>query len=229
MKFSTMALVLSSAVVIAGAGVSAVACSSSSTTGNPVAQNDASKSDTSMPGTDSSPPVMDAGPTPDTGTGGDTGPGGPDCGSIPTLHPGDGVKLFCPFGPDGGAIDCVAKTQFCCISGKVGGAYPPSSCEPIANGACAAVEAGVAGSTEIECEDPGTDCPAGNMCCGTPNSIAPVAGCGYGKLAGWQYTKCATSCTGTEFQLCASDAECGDAGKKCASFKAKGIQLGYCM
>ncbi len=164
----------------------------------------------------------DSGGLPEAG--GDAG----SCGSTPTLHPGSGTNLFCPFGPDAGApLECTSGQQYCCISGKVGGSYPPSDCEAISPSGCTAVKNGVAGSTQIACEDPATDCPSGQVCCGSPNAIALASGCTYDKLVGFTYSKCAASCAVSEFQICEATSQCGS-GKTCTPFKAKGLQLGYC-
>ena len=44
---------------------------------------------------------------------------GNECGSTPKLHPGDGGSLYCPFGPDGSALDCPTATTLCCIGGEI--------------------------------------------------------------------------------------------------------------
>ena len=191
--------------------------------------NDSGQVDTDSGSVQSDSGSSDTGSAVESGIADSGGAG--DCGSFPTLHPGNGTTLFCPFGPDAGApIDCVVKQQLCCISGKVGSTFPPSDCEPISQGTCAAVEAGIAGSTQIECEDPATDCPSGSTCCGAPNSIQPVVGCGYDKLVGFQYTRCESggTCAAGEFQLCESLQEC-PSGQTCTVFKAKGMQLGFCQ
>ncbi len=240
MKFSTMAWVLGSTLVIGGMGVGAAACSSGGS-GTPSSQGN----DSGTTHTDSGGPTGDSGHPGDSGTmgtdtgtvdmdsgtGGDSDMGSPDCGTAPNLHPGSMGQLYCPFGPDAGApIYCAAGTQYCCISGKVGGVYPPSDCEDISAGGCTAVMQMVQGSTQIQCEDPATDCPAatGYVCCASP-APQPVAGCGYSKITGWAYSKCemGTACAAGETQICESQAEC-PSGLACVPMKAKGVQMGFC-
>lgn len=197
--------------------------------------SDVGTNDSSIPAVDSGAPDARDGSSVDAGPGdggsNDGTVGSDACGSLPTLHPGDGTNLYCPFGPDANApIQCEVGQQFCCIAGKVNNVFPPSDCEAISSGDCSFVEAGVSGSAQLQCEDPATDCPSGNICCGAPNAIATVAGCGYNKLTGFTYTRCApaTACTATEFQVCAADSEC-PSGQHCVPFKAKGLDLGSCQ
>ena len=160
----------------------------------------------------------------------DAGGGDADCGTTPKLFAGNGTQLYCPFGPDAGAaIECTVGTQLCCVSGEVNGVYPPSTCETASDAGCMAVQNHVAGSAQIQCEDPGTDCPTGDVCCGSPDTVVAVAACGYNRLEGLAYTKCehATACLSTELQICASTAEC-PSGKTCVPFKAT-LDLGACQ
>lgn len=176
--------------------------------------------------------VHDTGNTPDTGsdvpqamdvpatdTGVDAGP----CTTPGTLHPpradGGTANLFCPFSnPDGGAsLYCNSGTEHCCepTSGT-------AMCSPTAT-ACAA------GDTDWQCEDPGADCPAGSMCCGTGTVMINTDPRGCANFAsGFHGTHCATSCTTMEIRMCTSDGECGT-GQHCIPFKAKGNQVGGCM
>ena len=114
----------------------------------PDATMDSSNGDSSSP-TDAAlppdaaipPPPMDGGISLDAITGGERSgeDGSADAPSDcvpPTLHPGNGMTIYCPFGPDGGAIRCLAGQQQCCISGAVGAMYPPSTCAPLGAGNC---------------------------------------------------------------------------------------------
>ena len=231
MKFSKLACLVG--CFVAGAvGFGAAACSSSSSGGGSGGDSGTAASDTGT------------GTTTDTGTGsgGDTGTttGGGDAGAdaaceTKSLHPGEADgDIYCPFAvaADGGeaTLYCGAggtATKLCCVSGEVGSSYPPSVC-----GATCAFEAD-AGNTTIQCEDPATDCPSGNVCCGAATGgklPLPYETCAYDKLSDWSYTKCeqGTACTGTgEFQLCTATAEC-PSGKTCTVFTAKGLDLGFC-
>jgi hypothetical protein len=235
MKFSTMACLFGSALVLAGAGVSAVACSSSSGGGGTI-----------TPQKDGSSPGDSSQPTPETGsqdtnvppTDSPAGDAGSDaCGDTPTLHPGTvGGGIYCPFGPDSGTLYCgaadggEAADPICCISGQVGSSYPPSICGASVSGCGFQADAG---NTTVQCEDPATDCPAANVCCGKAESNktpTPYMTCGYDKLSDWESTTCvpaATGCAAGDFQLCTSNAEC-TAPATCTPFKSKGLDLGWC-
>src|SRR5215472_6615439 len=129
MKFSTLALLLGSALVVAAGGVGAAACSSGGS-GTPAGTDSGTGGDTSQNHNDTGTPPNDTGAPPtDTGTPPPTD-GGVDCGSFPTLHPGMAGMLYCPFGPGGMAITCTTG-QECCISGQVNMMYPPSTCADI--------------------------------------------------------------------------------------------------
>jgi hypothetical protein len=158
------------------------------------------------------------------------------------LHPSKKAgDLYCPFGPekDGGdTIYCGSANDSggaCCVSGEVGDAYPPSFCAQ--SGATCAFAAST-GNTQIQCEDPATDCPSGQSCCAFGGHLEPDKNfttgltCPWQKYADWVGTACATSCAsldgGAALTLCTSDTECGS-GKTCVAFEAKGIDLGYCM
>jgi hypothetical protein len=209
---------------------------------------DTAVSDTGTPGLDTGAPPADSGSPTDSGAladggtadsdsadggsnaeaGQDSATAAGDCGTTPTLHPGSGTSLYCPFGPGGTAIECVSGSQYCCISGKVGGAYPPSDCETISAAGCTVGLTADSGSAQIQCEDPATDCPAGNVCCAAPATVVIAPGCSYERLYDLQYTTCeqGATCKAGEIQVCATAAEC-PAGKTCTPFKAT-LDLGYC-
>ncbi len=248
MKLSRMAFVLVSVASVTAAGVAAVACSSSTTPVTPPPNNTDSgmmaAMDSSMTAMDSTMTATDTGMMMMTG---DTSMPATDagCGNSPSLHPGAaGAGIYCPFGvgPDGGdlTLNCGADggtANLCCVGGEDdSGTFPPSVCSA---GSCTFTA--TSGNTQIQCEDPATDCPAGNVCCGAASKmhvVGPKAGCSYDSLTDWVYTKCemGTACaatatapgTGAEFQVCGAQGEC-PAGKTCTPFKAKGIDLGACL
>jgi hypothetical protein len=147
--------------------------------------------------------------------------------------------IHCPFGGASsettlycGSGDAAAD-KFCCISGEVGTTYPPSVC------AATCSFTATSGNTTVQCEDPATDCPTGNICCGgAEKTIELDTACSHYKLSDWVYAKCETTstcaaaaaapATGAEFQVCAKQSEC-PAGRTCTPFKSKGIDLGFCM
>jgi hypothetical protein len=221
---SRVAFVLGSLVSVAAVASFASACSSKSSGGG------------------TTPPV-DSG-TMQSDDSGIADAGADSCGSSPSIHAGEADGgIYCPFGPENEAgteqttLYCGSggsPAKLCCIGGELAsGSYPPSNC------AASCSFQATSGNTTIQCEDPNTDCPSGNICCGgAEKTIEQVEGCGYYKLSDWVYTKCesAKTCaasatapaTGAEFQVCASQAEC-PSGKTCTPFKAKGIDLGFCM
>jgi hypothetical protein len=191
----------------------------------------------------------------ETSTGTDTGPSGDsttptdgggsaECGSkAPSLHPTkDGGGLYCPFAAEtdaGDTIYCGAGSDSgaaCCVSGEVGDAYPPSVCAAPGSSTCSFTA--TSGNTQIQCEDPATDCTGGQVCCAYGGKLEQAENettkvlCSWDKYADWAGTTCATSCAavdggGTVLQLCTSDGEC-TSPKTCVAFTAKGIDLGYC-
>lgn len=238
MNIRNLALVLGAAFTVAAGGFAATACSSSN---NPTTG-----------GSDSG-THADTGTTSDSGSGGDDsgmmgseGGTGADCGSTPTLHPGDGGSLYCPFGPDAGQyvkcdsqgqchLDCPTSTTYCCIGGEISkGNYAQSACQTIGQ-ACdnPPPDAGMFPGRPIQCEE-AADCRGGDagpmICCATGSTPAMVPGCmTYGEHPGLTATTCTAGSTcASGFQVCATNAECGS-GKTCQAFKAVGLQLGFCM
>ncbi len=217
MKKSHLAWLLGGALLV-GSGGLMIACSSSDNTGNPSTGGGTDSGtgghDGSTSGSDSGTGGQDSGGSSDAGT-------GSECGTTPALHPSDAGSIYCPFGPDGGAITC--QNEACCISGKVGSAFPPSTCAMA--GQCN-FQAD-AGNTEIDCEQ-SADCPSGQVCCGGGPAPQQVQGCGYYQEKGMQYAKCAASCQAAEWQICSSNADC-TGGKTCTPTKIKGAGIGFCM
>jgi mucin-2 len=156
---------------------------------------------------------------------------GAPCTGPGTLHPsnpdaGPGT-IYCPFsGVDGGKdMYCTPGTQHCCETPE--GSSTPSACVPIGT-AC------VSGSTDWQCEDPATDCPASNpVCCaqgatwvdgGTMNGMVCQ---NYASMM--TGTVCTTQAQCNGIIICATQAECTSIGKTgCDTFSKAGNQVGAC-
>jgi hypothetical protein len=224
MKIRTLGWVLGAACLMTGGGFATIACSSSSPGATGSVDSGTSDLDTGSGVDSSSPPDMDA------------GGGGNDCGSTPHLHLGDGGSLYCPFGPEGGAIDCPTGSSICCIGGEISrGNYAVSQCgDPSQICPNPLPDAGKYPARRVECEE-SADCPAGDagpqICCGTGGIPALDMACSYYRESpGFTAMTCTagTSCPAGQFQICASDPECGT-GHTCKAFKAVGLQLGFCQ
>jgi hypothetical protein len=176
------------------------------------------------------------GPSGEASEGGDGGgPGDAGdasvCGSTPTLHPGNGTSLFCPFGPDAGApIYCALPTDQCCIGGFLGNnSYAPSDCESFGT-TCTNPPDG--GAHRIECEET-VDCSNNNLgtiCCAIGTTPVLDQTCNYYRGSGFKGTTCeqGAACGASEFQICESVADCPN-NQTCTPFKATGLQLGFCQ
>jgi hypothetical protein len=122
-----------------------------------------------------------------------------------------------------------------CLSGEVADAFPPSVCSAPGTDTC--VFTAPSENTQIQCEDPATDCTAGQSCCAYGGNLKADEGssgvmCSFDKYVDWAGSKCASSCTGidaggTVLTLCAATTECAT-GQTCTAIKAKGISIGYC-
>jgi hypothetical protein len=248
MKLKAVALVFGSASILIAGGISAVACGGDDNTNPPISGDDSSIPDTYTPPVDTGTPDNYIPPN-DSGqgdspndSGGDSGDGGADahCVTAPTLRPGTGVSLFCPFIGDAGdvadASGCTPKTDECCVGGSLGGdaGFAPSTCNPIGTG-CA--DSGTF-PVEIDCEDPATDCPllgdgGTQVCCAnaTTTSVPKFnAACGYYQLPKWNYNKCAAACANAnEVQICQAQSEC-PANTLCTPFRTTdgNVNLGWC-
>jgi hypothetical protein len=222
MDIRKLGWVLGAACLVTGGGFAATACSSSSAA--PTGSND------------SGAPVDSAGGSHvDTGGGGDPDAGSADsgCGSTPHLHAGDGGSIYCPFGPDGSAIDCQTGSTICCIGGEISrGNYAVSQCGT-AGETCPnpLPDAGMYPARPVECEE-SVDCPGtGMVCCGTGGTPAMDTACGYYRESpGFTATTCTagSSCPAGQFQICGASTECAS-GHTCEPFKALGLQLGFCQ
>jgi hypothetical protein len=173
----------------------------------------------------------DAADAADAGDGGNGGDGGDAsvCGSQPSLHPGNGTSLYCPFGPDGGAaITCNLPTDQCCIGGLIGNnTYAPSDCESFGTGCTNPLDGGRA----LECEET-IDCAGNNLgsiCCASGSTVLDQT-CGYYRGSKFKGTTCeqGATCAGGEYQICASAGDCAN-NQTCTPFKVAGLQLGFCL
>jgi hypothetical protein len=249
MKSSKIAFVVG-AIAAFALGVSAEACSSSSSTGTTPPGNDAGSGtgtgtgghkgmDSGTSGTGTS-PMIDSG-MPGTGSG-----SGAKCYKPPVkLHPEMAtVSIYCPFsevGDGGKDMNCTAG-QACCVTPA---GTSPSTC--VSTATCP-----VTGSTRVACE--GTpDCAGMGVCCGygaiatqpaQPNcgdagypASQYVSGFNYGPsgVKGSGGTFCAATCTTKTpdggpvptFQICSQTSECVS-GATCIAIEPSGVGLGYC-
>jgi hypothetical protein len=226
MNIRTICWVLGATCLTTGSGLAISACSST-----PAASPGGSVDSGSSPDPDTGSPAVDTGVAdPDAGGG-----GGSDCGSTPYLHPGDGGSLYCPFGPDGSAIDCPTGSTICCIGGEISrGNYAVSQCGTVGQTCPNPLpDGGKYPARPVECEE-ANDCvgDAGpRVCCATGGTPAMDTACGYFKESpGFTATTCTpgASCPAGQYQMCAHNTEC-TGGQSCAAFKALGIQLGFCQ
>jgi hypothetical protein len=234
MKVKTIALVLGGSLVLAGVGVGAVACSSSSSGGNnPGVDSGMNNPDTSSTGMPDNfaPPVDGNMPMNDAGV---DAPAACKHGNAPTLHPSDGGpgELWCGYlSGDAGKLYCNPGSQTCCNGGTMGSGFADPVC-----GTPGTACANGTGPEEFDCEDQ-KDCPNGGTCCFGGNTIALDPACNYDYAhASGSYTRCVSpdaggACAaGTEETLCTSSAECANvAGKpNCTPFKVIFYGLGHC-
>jgi hypothetical protein len=224
MNIRTLGWVLGAACLVTGSGFATIACSSSTTPGS---TGDPADSGGSNPDTGAA--------TPDTGGGGGSDAGtGPDCASAPTLHLGDGGSLFCPFGPDSGALDCPTATTICCVGGEISkGNYAVSQCgDPSQTCPNPLPDGGKYPARRIECEET-ADCKGdgGPMVCCATGGVPANTSCGfYRESPGLTAATCTAgaTCPAGQFQVCESDIECGS-GHTCIPFRAIGMELGFCQ
>jgi hypothetical protein len=252
MKSVKMALVFGSMAAF-GLGMSAEACSSSSTTGTgPGSSSGSSKSS----GSTSTKPTGDGGASNSASSGASNSAGSSGSGSSVTCYelpkapyPEMAAGVYCPFSEttDGGkALTCTAG-QDCCVTPEGTG---PSTCVASTD-TCS-----IALSVRIDCEGtPDCAATAGDICCGygkidqqgaqpgcaadggTLPPSAYVSGFAYGPsgVKGTGGTFCAATCTVTTdagkpvstFQVCSQSTEC-PAGNVCTGIKPSGVGLGYC-
>jgi hypothetical protein len=220
MDIRKLGWVLGTVCLVTAGGFAVAACSSSSA-------GPTTSADSGTPVDSGRGPVADSGDELDAGSGN-------ECGSTPKLHPGDGGTIYCPFGPDGSAIDCQTGSTICCIGGEISrGNYAVSQC-----GAAGQIctnplpDAGMYPARPVECEE-AVDCAGDGgpvVCCGTGGTPAMDPACGiYRESPGFTATTCTAgaSCPAGQFQICSDDPECGS-GHTCVAFKALGLQLGFC-
>lgn len=180
--------------------------------------------------TGSSLPSDDTGsslPPDDTGSSlppGDSGSDAVACGTTPTLHPpkaGATPDTYCPFSATttGGKNIYCSQGKQCCETPSSAGT--PSTCVT-AGAACP-----VAGSTAIQCTYP-QGCGSGKRCCANAAKIDLKPGCTYDSAVTFTGTVCATSCSATQFVVCAADTDC-PSGQTCTPFAAGGSDYGVCQ
>jgi hypothetical protein len=238
MKINQFALV-SGAVLLTLGGMTAVACSSSSTP-TPVQGSQDSGAVQSNDSGGTVTPNNDGGtvtPTGDSGTvtpTGDSGSG--SCAKPPALHvPVADGGVYCPYSfndaTDSGIQYCSGATPQCCVSPSSDAG--PSDCEAV--GACASST-----STVWQCSAP-SDCAgtAGNVCCIISGPLEPDTACsGYQKTKGLDSITCmpAADCTGpieagayldTHYVACEQQSDCTTG--TCTPVFTSGSPIGVCL
>jgi hypothetical protein len=230
MKISTLALFLGSALVVGGAGVGLVACSSDSSTGTPTPGDSGTGTDGSTHNDGSTP--ADSGMTPDTGTMDDGGDAGACThGNPPKLHASDGGTLFCGFKPnDAGTLYCDPHTQECCVGGTQGTGHADAVCQQQGTTCTNGM-----GPKVINCEAPADCTTAGSVCCMTGTTPTLDTTCNYYRTGANITTSCvapsdggAPTCAAGQSQICTNDMEC-PTGKTCVPFKTIYFGLGFCQ
>jgi hypothetical protein len=235
MKTSTLALVLGSAITIAGSGLAVTACSSSSSPEKNPGNDASSGGDTgsSSGGSGSS-----------SGSSGSSSGAAVDCGTTPAIHQDEAGTIYCGFGAgDAGELYCPTG-QECCVGGGEGqDMFAPQVCQNFAT-TCTNGGGPDAGTNEqpipIQCAQV-TDCTTNGVtsataCCLQGAKSSTVAGCGYPKYSDGTAIICegdaggstATACAAGEVQVCSSQADC-PANTTCTAGKWKILQLGFCM
>ena len=247
MRIGKFALVFGSALTVAAGGLGAVACSSSSG-GGTGSSGSSGGSSSSSGGGDGSGSGSSSGSSGDGGSssGSDAG----TCKSIPTVHMQTAGSIYCGFaaGDAGGTLTC-STGQECCVGNSIGGGnYAPDECQTWGTDCTnPTADAGPFGAgLPVECEQTG-DCTVnggggeggageggagGMVCCLKGTTPTQVAGCPAGdiKASGGKGTACevGSACSAGEVQVCGSDADC-PSGMKCAGFRWKIIEMGFCM
>jgi hypothetical protein len=237
MKTSTLALVLGSAITIAGSGLAVSACSSSSSpekTGGNDASSGGDTSSSSSGGSGSS----------SGSSGSSSGGAAVDCGTTPSIHQDEAGTIYCGFGSgDAGELYCPSG-QECCVGGGLGeDMFAPQVCQNFGT-TCTNGGGPDAGTNEqpipIQCAQV-ADCTTNGLtgataCCMQGAKSSTVAGCGYPKYSDGTAIVCegdaggstATACQAGEVQVCSSQADC-PSGTTCTAGKWKILQLGFCM
>jgi hypothetical protein len=239
MNIRTLAWVLAAGCTVAAGGVSATACSSSSSPLPSSPEHDSGASETSSGGSSSG-----SGSGSSSGSSSDAGA---DCGTTPGSHASEAGTIFCGF-DDAGDLYC-PTTQQCCLGGGIGGGnFAPEECA--AYGAACTNGGGDSGSNTqpiaIACEQiadckangmagatacclQGAKCAAGYTCEGTPGA------CPYPKFSDGTAIVCegdgggaTTACQAGETQICGATADC-PTGQTCVFGKWKILQLGFCQ
>jgi hypothetical protein len=233
MNIRTVALVLGGSMLAAGI-TAATACSSGSGSGSPSGHDgggEASFGDGSGSSSGSGSSGSSSGGSSGGSSSGATDAAA-DCKTPPVLHPDDGGNIYCPFGPDGSAIECSATTTVCCIGGGTSGNYQVSKCQDKAMDCDNPAPDAAGPARRVECED-SLNCGTTGVCCakgGVPSDM----GCGFPlEKPSFSATRCVTdggACGSGEFQLCSeATGEC-PMGMTCVAARTSiGVEIGFCM
>lgn len=228
MKFgsTTWLIGVTTAVATCAAGIGA--CSSDSTSGNPVGITEDSSvgSDTGSGSNGDSGANTDGG-----GTTTDAG-----CGSSPSLHADTAGSIFCGY-TDAGPFSCTTGNE-CCLGGEISkSVFAPEACAAFGTACTNPVDGGV----QIECGQV-SDCTANGVanaaCCLQGATVPTIAtGCSYYKASRGSGVVCepgpdaggsVPSCAAGEVQVCSAQADC-PTGKTCTPMKWKLYQMGFCL
>ena len=236
MNIRALTLVLGTTLTVAAGGVSAVACSSSSTP----ATNGPDGSTSSSGGSGSS-----------SGSSSGGADAGPDCGSTPQLRPNEAGAIYCGFSEAGTGFSCPIGEQ-CCLGGELGSFtnFAPDECSqynaPCTNGGSLDAGPSFTPGLGVACEqisdctvngNTGANacCLQGAKCAGGFTCGGPAAACPYPKYSGGTGIACegdaggaVGQCQAGETQVCSTQADC-PAGKTCTAGKWKIIQIGFCL
>ncbi|MDF2691966.1 MAG: hypothetical protein K0S65_349 [Labilithrix sp.] len=168
-----------------------------SSSGEPTTPGSSDLPDPSGDGTSSS-SGGSSGTSSSSSSGGSSSGGPKDSGPPPTTP---AATIFCGSN-DGTTTSCNAGTEVCCGS-TIGWGEPSFECEPAGFVACA-------GAMKIACDDR-TDCPTGQVCCGTLEDNS-----------GYTSVECKKTCTSVPglraVRFCDPDAtvdECAALGQQC--------------
>ncbi len=213
--------ILALAVPLAMSPLAFVACSSDTTTPQPIV--DASTKDVAS-GNDAALDALSDGSSSDAGT-------TDACTSPPKLFPPTEAGVFCPFGrTDAGKAEyCTPITDVCCLS--------PSA--DAGDSVCSKPGSCPTGFATWACSSP-KECGGNEVCCLQAGPLEPEPKCpGYQRTKGFSSITCVPSakCTGTVdagkfvddlYVACETPADCPQ-GKTCTAIKTTGTSIGVCL